>query len=326
MNHNDFFKLINNGTLSGAYFLHGDEEFVKDSAVRQVCDLIPEDMRAFNLTILDNAEVERIAECCETLPVFTEKSIVILRELPSAAETQRFIEYLDTMSETTILLIVKKGKADERSALLKHFTKNMRDVVFAPLEEKDIIKWCMKTAVQQGVSLDQNAARTFVGLVGGDMTTINNELKKAIDYVGPGGSITAEVISKTAIGNIEFQLFTTLDCFTSGKVKDGMKGLHGLLTQDRDAPLSIAGFLESRFRLMLTGKKLMDNGLAPRAAAAKMEGSSYANEKACRAASKYSTEKLSELVKEISLVGYRRITAGEDAINSIEKIMISFPW
>ena len=126
MNHNDFFKILNNGMLNGAYFLHGDEEFVKDSAVRAACEIIPVDMRAFNLTILDNADVERVIECCETLPVFTEKSIVILRELPSAADTPKLIEYLDNMSDTTILLIVKKGRADERSALLKFFTKKNR--------------------------------------------------------------------------------------------------------------------------------------------------------------------------------------------------------
>lgn len=328
MNHNDFFKLISSGSMSGAYFLHGEEEFVKEAAVGRASEMIPEDMRAFNLTVLYNASVERIIECCETLPVFTERSLIILRETPSAAaDATRLIEYLGNIPETTVLLIVKKGKADERSALVKFFAKNQREVLFAPLEETDIIKWCMKTAVQKGVVLEKESARTLVGLVGSDMTTVSNELSKAIDYVGPGGKITADVISRTAVSNIEFKLFTTLDCFTAGKVRDGMTGLHGLLTQDRDAPLSIAGFLESRFKLMLQGKVLMERGkLSPKAAASKMEGSSYANEKACRAASKYSIEQLSGLVKELSLVNYARITGGEDPVAAIEKIMISFNW
>lgn len=328
MNHTEFFKILNTESFKGAYFLHGEEEFVKEAAVERACSIIPKDMRAFNLTVLFNAGVERIIECCETLPVFTEKSVVILRETPSAAaDVTRLIEYFDNMPETTVLLIVKKGKADERSALLKYFIKNKRDVVFNALEESDIIKWCMKTAVQKGVVLEKESARTLVGLVGNDMTTVSNELQKAIDYVGPGGKITAEAISKTAVSNIEFKLFTTLDCFTAGKVKDGMKGLHGLLTEDRDAPLSIAGFLESRFKLMLQGKLLMEKGrLAPRSAAAKMEGRSYANEKACKAASKYSIDQLAGLVKDFSLVNYSRITAGEDPIAAIEKIMISFNW
>lgn len=74
-----------------------------------------------------------------------------------------------------------------------------------------------------------------------------------------------------------------IDCFTAGKVRDGMRALHGLL-EDRDAALGIASFLESRFKLMLEGRKLMDGGLSAQTAAAKLEGNRYANTKACTAA------------------------------------------
>ena len=326
MNHTDFFKLISSGALTGAYFLHGEEEFVKESAVRRVSELVPEEFRAFNLTLLHDAALDRIIESCETLPVFSDRSVVILRGLASSVDTAKLTEYLLRLPETTLLLIVVQGKADERSALVKFFIKQGKDVCFNALEERDVIKWCMKTAVSNGVSLDQNAARTFVGLVGTDMTSISNELQKAIDSVGPGGTITAEVISRTTIGNIEYQIFGMLDCFTAGKVKDGMRALHNMLEQDRDAPLSIAGFLESRFKLMLIGKKLMETGLSPKAAAARMEGNSYGNEKSCRAAAKYSVEELTKLVSDISLVNYKRISAGEDPIRSIERIMIGFNW
>lgn len=59
--------------------------------------------------------------------------------------------------------------------------------------------------------------------------------------------------------------------------------MHGLL-EDRDAALGIASFLESRFKLMLEGRKLMDGGLSAQTAAAKLEGNRYANTKACTAA------------------------------------------
>ena len=326
MKYNDFFKLLDKGDPSGAYLLHGTEEFVKESAVSAACGMIPEDMRAFNLNVLYDAGLDRIIEACETLPVFVPRNVVIVRELSSSVDAARLTEYCSTVSSSTLLLIVKKGKLEERSALLKHFVKLDRAVEFSELSETEVIKWCMKTAVKQGAALDQNTARLFVGLVGVDMTNVRNELQKAIDIVGPGGTITPDIISLTTVSNIEYKLFSTLDLFTAGKVKDGMTALKALLEQDRDAPLSIAGFLESRFRLMLIGRLLMDRGLGPKAAANKMDGSAYANEKACRAAVKYSAEELTKLVSDISLVGYNRITGGEDPVDAVLKIMVSFNW
>ena len=196
---------------------------------------------------------------------------------------------------------------------------------FDELPLSDIIKWCMKTANKQGAVLDSDTARTFAGLVGTDMTAISNELQKLIDTVGPGGTITRDVISRCTVGSIEFQVFAMIDCFTAGKVRDGMRALHGLL-EDRDAALGIASFLESRFKLMLEGRKLMDGGLSAQTAAAKLEGNRYANTKACTAAKKYSSAKLAELVGNLANVGYGVVSGGAAAVDALEKIMAGFEW
>ena len=259
MNHNDFFKLIAADGLRGAYLLQGEEEFVKASALKAAEKLIPEDFRAFNMSVLYEPDADALTEACETLPL------------------------------------------------------------------SDIIKWCMKTANKQGAALDSDTARTFAGLVGTDMTAISNELQKLIDTVGPGGTITRDTISRCTVGSIEFQVFAMIDCFTAGKVRDGMRALHGLL-EDRDAALGIASFLESRFKLMLEGRKLMDGGLSAQTAAAKLEGNRYANTKACTAAKKYSSAKLAELVGNLANVGYGVVSGGAAAVDALEKIMAGFEW
>lgn len=325
MNYNEFFNLTNTSALTGAYLLHGEEEFVKIKAVRAAFEMIPKDMRAFNAVTITEASDDAIFEACETLPLFSDKKLVICQGLASGMDNDKLIAYLKNIPDTTVLLISLKGKIQEKSKLLKFFKDIGREVLFSELSEGEIIKWCMKFAVDNGVGLDRNTARILVGLVGADMTAISNELKKAIDMAGEGGVITADIISKCTVGNIEVKVFEMLDCFTSGKVKDGMQLLH-ILLEEEDEALSIAAFLESRFKLMLEGRRLMDTGLSASAAASKLEGSRYANDKACKAASKYSTQQLSELVRKLAGVGYQMMTGGAKASLQLEAIMLSFDW
>ena len=64
MNHNDFFKLIAADGLRGAYLLQGEEEFVKASALKAAEKLIPEDFRAFNMSVLYEPDADALTERC----------------------------------------------------------------------------------------------------------------------------------------------------------------------------------------------------------------------------------------------------------------------
>lgn len=326
MTYNDFFAKIESGELSGAYMFHGDEEFVKNSALNGVRRIVPEETGDFNITVLTEPSEDDIINSSETLPLFSDRKLVICHGLSSAADPDSLIEYFNRIPEFTVLIMDMKGVMQEKSKLLKYFKSLDREVLFSELPEGEVIKWCMKTAVKNQAALDRSTARTFVGLVGTDMTRVSNELQKACDMVGPGGVITPEIISKCTVSNVEVRIFEMLDCFTSCKVKDGM-ALLGILLEDENEALGIASFLESRIKLMLEGKELMEGGrLSPASAAAKMEGSRFANEKACKAASKYSADELSGLVMALADVGYRMMSGGNKASVMIKTIMLSFKW
>lgn len=325
MDYNAFFNGIKASSLNGAYLLHGEEEFVKSSALQTVQSLISPDMRTFNVTMITDASESEVFDACETLPLFDDKKLVICHGISPEADTDKLIEYFKHIPDFTLLIIEIRGMLQEKSKLLKFFKSIDHDVLFSSLSESEVIKWCMSFAVLNGVALDWNTARSFVGLVGTDMTSVSNELQKAIDMVGEGGVITNDIVSKCTVGNIEVRIFEMLDCFTNGKVKDGI-GLLYVLLEDENEALGIASFLESRFRLMLEGRALMDTGLSVSAAASKMEGSRYANEKACKAAQKYSVNKLAHLVSSLADVGYTMMRGGVRASALLESIMLSFAW
>ena len=143
MNHNDFFKLIAADGLRGAYLLQGEEEFVKASALKAAEKLIPEDFRAFNMSVLYEPDADALTEACETLPLFGDRRLVVCNGLASGLDYPKLADYIQKMPESSILLINIKGAADSKNSLVKRLRSEGRAVEFDELPLSDIIKWCM---------------------------------------------------------------------------------------------------------------------------------------------------------------------------------------
>ena len=77
MKYNDFFKLINTRTLTGAYLLHGSEEYVKDSALKQIIDRFEPSTRSMNVADIHEFDVEALIDLCETMPFFSDSRLVV---------------------------------------------------------------------------------------------------------------------------------------------------------------------------------------------------------------------------------------------------------
>ena len=97
MKYNDFFKLINTGTLTGAYLLHGSEEYVKDSALKQIIARFEPSTRSMNGADLHEFDAEALIGLCETMPFFSDSRLVICRRLPDGDGARRIIEYIREM-------------------------------------------------------------------------------------------------------------------------------------------------------------------------------------------------------------------------------------
>lgn len=325
MNYRDFKKLLDNKAAHGAYLLHGEDEFFKEACLRSCEELIDEGARVFDLRVLHDAGREEIMEACEMLPLLSPYSVVVVKGLASGADSKELAEYLGSLPETTLLFFGIKGELDSKSKLLGFFAKNGGEVLFSKPDASEAASWCVVTASRRGAVLDKATASTLVGLVGTDMVRLSNELQKAIDRVGEGGRITADIISSSAIGNIEYKVFDAINCLTSAKTADGLRALHALLGERDDQPLVIGALLSS-FRRMLEGRRLMDSGLTVRAAAAKMSGKPAFNERTCNTAKKYTAESLASLIGALSLALYEERTGGSDAQEAVETALAAFNW
>ena len=81
MTQQEFLKRIASGRTDGVWLLHGEEEPMKQEALRRLKDaLLDPGLAEMNCTVLDNPEPDRLIDACETVPVLSEKRLVIVRD------------------------------------------------------------------------------------------------------------------------------------------------------------------------------------------------------------------------------------------------------
>ncbi len=74
--------------------MQGEEEFVKASALKAAEKLIPEDFRAFNMSVLYEPDADALTEACETLPLFGDRRLVVCNGLASGLDYPKLADYI----------------------------------------------------------------------------------------------------------------------------------------------------------------------------------------------------------------------------------------
>ncbi len=257
MERNDFMIAASKGALSGAYLLHGEEEFLKENAVSSALKLIDSAMRDLNVDILETAQATAVIAAAETLPFMAERRVVLCRAMPKDDDAARLAAYAERVPESTVLLFYIKGKADGRSAFVKAMAKLGRSIDFAPLNEIEARRYVQKRAKTIDAPITEQEAAFFVSLAGTDCAALYNELDKAASYAGAGNEITREVIAKIVTRDLDYVVFEVLDQFIANRATDGLRTLNGLM-ENGEKPLMIAERLRDKAKLTLQARQLID--------------------------------------------------------------------
>ena len=260
MNHTEFFKRLKANELLPAYLFHGEEEFVKESAYSQLVQTIVPENRDFNVTLLDTDSAQEIADSCETLPFMCERRLVVNRRIPTDKNGAALADYLTRIPSETVLLIYIQGNADAKTSVVKKLRALGGEVVFAPLDDAEILRWIKSRAKKADLTISQDAARYFLQLVGRDMLNVSNEMQKLVSACS-SGEITRELIADIVTSNIEYKNYTMFQAFMNGNFSEGFSQLDAILDiNPEDDAISVAGYILSCFKNMLAVYDLLASG------------------------------------------------------------------
>jgi DNA polymerase-3 subunit delta len=169
------------------YLLHGDEDVLKDEAIRALVDKAVGPSRDFNLDVRFAPDLtpESFNALVNTPPMMGERRAVVIRGVEQLGKrTTRLrdevVRYLGSPNPTTMLVLVVAADEELDADLVRASTS----VALDALSAERVPRWLQHRATTLGLTLAPDATELLLKAVGNDLSTLSRELEKL-------GSLTA---------------------------------------------------------------------------------------------------------------------------------------
>ena len=181
------------------YLLHGDEEVLKDEAIRALLDAAVGTNRDFNLDVRYAADLtpESFHALVNTPPMLAERRAVVVRGVEQLGKRKtklrdEVVRYLTDPNPTTVLVLVVAAGEEPDAELARGSTA----VLLEPLAADRVPRWLQHHASTLGVTLAPDAAELLLNAVGNDLSTLARELEKLASLAaGAGRAVTPDDVT-----------------------------------------------------------------------------------------------------------------------------------
>src|SRR5256714_2462676 len=184
------------GALDPAYLLYGDEDVLKDEAIRALLDAGVPEGRDFNVDTRYAPDLtpESFHALVNTPPMLAERRAVVIRGVEQLGKRktklrEEVIGYLAAANPSPLLVLVAAAGEDPDAELIRHTTP----VLLAPLSADRVPRWIQHHANKLGLTLEPDAVALLLGAMGGgsDLGVLARELEKLAALTGETRPATA---------------------------------------------------------------------------------------------------------------------------------------
>src|SRR3989442_9395927 len=181
------------------YVLYGDEDVLKDEAVRMLVDAAVGSSRDFNLDVRYALDLspESFHALVNTPPMLAERRAVVIRGVEQLGKRKtklrdEVLRYLAAPNPTTLLVLVVAAGEEADPDILRSSTAVELDA----LAGWRVPRWLQPRASTLGLTLAQDASDLLLEAVGNDLSTLSQELEKLASLsAGTGRPVTVEDVS-----------------------------------------------------------------------------------------------------------------------------------
>ena len=337
MNHTAFFDLLKSGSVGECYLFEGNEEYIKQSALKQLCaKLLPAGLEEMNLTELSDPDPDTLIAAAETLPFMAEKRVVVVREcsLVTAGrksedehKAEAITDYLGHVSPSTCLVFYVKGKADGRKKLYTLLKKKNAIVDFSPMNDAECADWARKAMRRMGKHMDGETAAKLVFTVGRDAALLRQEMDKLASYLDARDTVTAGDIDAICTRSAECTVFQMVDAQVAGNLDQTFALLRDMIRAGEQRMMILAMLLR-QYRILYHMRCLLDERTPPNAQAQLLGIPPFSVSRTQQQARRFSREQLREAYDYLMDLEYRikqgRIpqdNCAENALLALENIL-----
>src|SRR6266516_6635940 len=163
------------------YLLSGDEDVLKDEAIRALVDMTVGSSRDFNLDVRFAPDLtpESFHALVNTPPMLADRRAVVIRGVEQLGKRKtklrdEVVRYLASPNPTTLLVLVVAAGEEPDTDLVRASTS----VEFEALSAERVPRWLQHRATTLGLTLNADATELLLKAVGNDLSTLGRELEK----------------------------------------------------------------------------------------------------------------------------------------------------
>ncbi len=181
-------KAMRDGSFAPVYLLHGDDDFRKEAAVRQlVARAVDAGLRDFNVETRrgPDLDAETLGALLGTPPMMADRRVLVVRDAGALRKDARaqLDRYLARPAADAVVVLVVPAGAKPDRPLLDHAAVSC--VEFEPLKGDRLPGWIANHArAELGVEITPEGANLLLAAVGADLPALATELDKLASYAG----------------------------------------------------------------------------------------------------------------------------------------------
>jgi len=239
-------KQIKENDLQNVYLFYGTEDYLIKYYINTITKLIVNDENSeLNFIYFDGkTDVNSIIANCETLPIFSEKKLVIAKNSglfkskkgdatdssgDKKSTKDKLSEYLENMPAYTCLILVET-EIDKRLKLVNAIKKYGLLVELDFQKPADLVKWVIKVFRNYNKSIEQMPASYLVENSEYSMTELLNEIEKIVNFVGDKNQININDIESVCNKSIKSRIFDLTDAVSGGNISKALVLLNDMAT------------------------------------------------------------------------------------------------
>lgn len=240
------------GKLNNIYLLYGEERFLLDNNVKKIKKLFGETVNGINYIQIDNTNVSEIIADIETPAFGYPQKLIVAKdtglfqkpkrgknatteEKTSKKDDNKFENKLATyieenvdMIDDSVILLFIENDADKNN-LYKTIDRLGCVCNFEKQKPAELVKRLKSICNMYKVNVDAVTLNYLIENCGTSLQDLINEIRKQIEYVGAGGTITKQNIDLLGIKQFESIIFDLTDNLGKKNIEESLKVLKNLI-------------------------------------------------------------------------------------------------
>ncbi len=207
-----------NGNLLNAYFIFGNDAYLKKQYVDKIIDKTVDRNDIFNFVSFTNeADLQEIYDAVEQFPMMSEKKCVLITdydfEHATKSDFEKLIDILSNVPTTCVVIFwcnniefefKKKTLAQKIAAAVEKSGGMAVQIDHRTIAE--LKRMLEKGAEKRGCTFENGAAEYLIEMSSDDINLLTGELEKLCAYVG-GGTINRDVIDKVSVKSYDASIY-----------------------------------------------------------------------------------------------------------------------